>query len=381
MHRQVLIQNAHVVPGNGPELPGTDVLCTGGVITAVGPSLAAQADPSCEVIDAAGLTVTAGFVDAHRHVWQAPLRGSGADMPMSRYFVEVLGAALAAMSPADAGRATLLGARAALDAGVTTVFDYSNATHSPEHTDAVVEAFETSGIRAVVGFCDPASLGRATGRVTGALSILGPEYGDWDTAAAEIRRGRELGVMVAAHVAGPCVRRLHDEGLLGPHLQLVHLNAVTADDAKLLAESGTAVVVTPTVEAVMGHGGSAYGRLAEAGARPAFGVDVVIDNPPDLFEPLRDTLRTARLATGSASVPPSGDLLLAATLDGARAVGLAGVVGTVEAGGRADLLLLDGLGHLRGDRAGAVVSCVTASDVRTVLVDGRVVKRDFALLV
>ncbi|MFF5229131.1 amidohydrolase family protein [Dactylosporangium sp. NPDC000521] len=141
------------------------------------------------------------------------------------------------------------------------------------------------------------------------------------------------------------------------------------------------MVITPTVEAVMGHGASAYGRLAEAGARPAFGADVVINNPPDLFEPLRDTLRTARPATGSASVPPAGDLLLAATLDGARAVGLGGVVGTVDVGKRADLLLLDGLGHLRGDRAGAVVSCLTASDVRTVLVDGHVVKRDFALLV
>ena len=104
MQRQVLVQHAHVVPGSGPELPGTDVLCTDGVITAVGPDLAARAAPGCEVIDATGLTVTAGFVDAHRHVWQAPLRGTGADMPMSRYFAEVLGAALPALHPADAGR-------------------------------------------------------------------------------------------------------------------------------------------------------------------------------------------------------------------------------------------------------------------------------------
>lgn len=375
------------MPGSGPELPGTDVLCTGGVITAVAPGLAARAAPGCEVIDATGLTVTAGFVDAHRHVWQAPLRGTGVDMTMPRYFAEVLGTALHAMTPADAAAATRLGAALALDAGITTVFDFSNATRSPEHTDAVVEAFEASGIRAVVGHGDPAAttdvrrLAARTGRVTGALSILGPEYGDWDETVAQLAFARELGLMVSAHAGGAGVRRLHDARLLGPDLQLVHLNAVTAGDAELLAGTGTAVVVTPTVEAVMGHGASAYERLTDAGARPAFGVDVVINNPPDLFEPLRDTLRTARLAGGSASLPPAADLLRAATADGARAVGLGGVVGTVEAGNRADLLLLDGLGHLTGDRAGAVVSCLTATDVRTVLVDGRVVKRDGRLLV
>jgi cytosine/adenosine deaminase-related metal-dependent hydrolase len=375
---QILLQNAHVVPGNGPELPGTDVLCTGGVITAVGAGLAEP--PGCEVIDAAGLTMTAGFVDAHRHVWQAPLRGTGADMGMPRYFAEVLGKALHALSPADAGAATHLGASWALDAGITTVFDYSNATLSPAHTDAVVDAFERSGIRAVVGHTGAGGtaelrrLAGRSGRVTGAMSILGAEYGDWDEAVAELASGRDLGLLVAMHAAGPVVRRLHDAGLLGPDLQLVHLNAITGEDAKLLAASGTAVVATPTVEALMGHGPSAYGRLADAGARPAFGADVVINNPPDLFEPLRDTLRTERLRSGSPSVPAAADLLRAATIDGARAVGLGDVIGTVEVGKRADLLLLDGLGHLTGDRAGAVVSCLTPADVHTVLVDGRVVR-------
>ncbi|MEV4515252.1 amidohydrolase family protein [Dactylosporangium sp. NPDC049525] len=374
------------MPGSGPELPGTDVLCTDGVITAVGPDLAGRAAPGCEVLDATGLTVTAGFVDAHRHVWQAALRGTGADMPMSRYFAEILGTALSALSPAGAFDATALGASLALNAGVTTVFDYSNATRTPSHTDAILDAFEASGIRAVVGHGDPSAtadvrrLTGRTGRVTGALAILGPEYDDWSTAVAQLAFGRDLGLMVSTHVGGGCVRRLHDAGLLGPDLQLVHLNAVTADDAKLLAAAGTAVVVTPTVEAVMGHGASAYGRLADAGARPAFGADVVINNPPDLFEPLRDTLRTSRLRTGSASAPAAADLLRAATADGARAVGLGDVIGTVEVGKRADLLLLDGLGHLRGDRAGAVVSCLSVADVRTVLVDGHVVKRDGQLL-
>ncbi|MEV0127651.1 hypothetical protein AB0H83_04205 [Dactylosporangium sp. NPDC050688] len=101
-------------------------------------------------------------------------------MAMPRYLTEVLGTALHAMTPADAAAATRLGAALALDAGIITVFDYSNATRSPEHTDAVVEAFEAAGIRAVVGHGDPAAtadvrrLAARTGRVTGALSTPAP---------------------------------------------------------------------------------------------------------------------------------------------------------------------------------------------------------------
>lgn len=384
-----LIRGGHVVPGGGrPEIPCGDVLVRDGAIVSVGPSAPGPAPAGATVIEAAGHVVTPGFVDAHRHVWQAPLRGLGVDMPMSRYFPEILGAALHSYTPADARLATLLGAVEALDAGVTTIFDWSNATLTPAHTDAVVDAFEAAGVRAVVGHTgapgpDAARLAGRAGRVTGALAVLGGEHGDWDEFVTQLRFGRDRGLMVSMHAGGPVVRRMHDAGLLGPDVQLVHLNAITPDDAKLLADSGTPGVVTPTVEAVMGHGPSAYGRLLDAGARPALGVDVVINTAPDLFEPMRDALRTERLRTGSATEPASSSVLAAATLDAARAVGLGTSVGSLEPGKRADLLLLDGLSHLTGgpaDLAGAVVSCLTPSNVRTVLVNGKILKHDGTLL-
>lgn len=390
---ELIIRGGHIVPGGDrPEIPRGDILVRDGVIAEVGSGVAAPA--GCAVVEAAGHVVTPGFVDAHRHVWQAPLRGLGADMPMSRYFPEILGTALRSYTPAGARLATLLGAAEALDAGVTTIFDWSNATLTPEHTDAVVDAFGAAGGRAVVAHTTSpsgdarrlveAGAGRVTdGRVTGALAVPGGEYGDWDEFLTQLRFGRDLGVMVSMHAGGPIVRRMHEAGLLGPDVQLVHLNQVTAGDAKLLADTGTPVVVTPTVEAVMGHGANPYGRLVGAGVRPALGVDVVITTAPDLFEPMRDTLRTQRLSTGSADQPPAGSILAAATVDAARAVGLADRIGSIEVGKRADLLLLDGLSHLTGrerDLAGAVVSCLTPSNVRTVLVDGAIVKRDGRLV-
>ncbi len=72
---ETLIRGAYVVPcGGRSEIPGGDILIRDGTIVAVGPGLAASAGAT--VIEAAGLVATPGFIDAHRHVWQAPLRGA-----------------------------------------------------------------------------------------------------------------------------------------------------------------------------------------------------------------------------------------------------------------------------------------------------------------
>jgi 5-methylthioadenosine/S-adenosylhomocysteine deaminase len=380
MMSQILIAGGHVVPGDGsPELPGTDVLVDCGVITSIAPGLTAP--PGATVIDATGMLVMPGLVDGHRHVWQAPLRGIGADMTLPDYLGSVLGPILAAYKPADAELATLLGAAEALDAGITTVFDWSNTTTTAAHTDAVRDAFAAAGIRAVVGHVHPdheafaRRIARGPVTVTAGLAILGMEYGDRRETERAIHAARGLGLPVTMHAGGPAVRALWDAELLDRHVHLVHLNAVTADDAKLLAGTGAGVTVTPVVEATMGHGASAFGRLHDAGARPGLGTDVVVNAPADLFEPLRDTLRAERLRTGT--MPPAAGVLAAATVDSARAIGLDHLVGTVAVGKRADLVLLGGLP--RPSAAAAVVSAAP-SNVDTVLVDGRVVKRAGRLL-
>jgi cytosine/adenosine deaminase-related metal-dependent hydrolase len=263
--------------------------------------------------------------------------------------------------------------------------DWCNVTRTPQHTDAVLDAYLTAGIRAVLAHGSPGNevdvqrLAALRGRVTGALAILGPEYGPWDEAVRQIQLGRDLGLIVSMHASGgatPALRRMDGAGLLGPHLQLVHLNDMSEHDAQLLVDNGVGVIVTPVVEATMGHGASAFSRFADTGGRAGLGTDVVVNAPPDLFEPMRDTLRSHRAHT--ATMYPAGDILAAATIDSAQTVGLGGVTGALAAGKRADIVLLDGLTHLlgTGDLAGAVVTSLSPSDVHTVIVDGRIVKRD-----
>ncbi|MEJ3750332.1 amidohydrolase family protein [Actinomycetes bacterium KLBMP 9797] len=376
----LLIKGGHLVSGER-----ADVLIDNGEIVAVG---SVPAVDTAEVIDADGLVVAPGFVDGHRHVWQAPLRGVGADMTLPDYLSAVLGRALNVYGPREAHLATLLGAAEALNAGITTVFDWSNATRTPEHTDAVLDAYATAGIRAVVAHTNPDDerdvrrLAALHGRITGALAILGAEYGPWEDAVRQIELGRQLGLVVSMHAGGggTLLPRMYEAGLLGPHLQLVHLNNMTDADAKLLADNGVGVIVTPVVEATMGHGASSFSRFADAGGRAGLGTDVVVNAPPDLFEPMRDTLRSHRAHTGT--MYPAGGILAAATTDSARAVGIGDIVGVLAPGKRADLLLLDGLTHLIGsnDLKGAIVASLGPADVHTVLVDGCVVKRDGRLV-
>ncbi|MEV6971829.1 amidohydrolase family protein, partial [Hamadaea sp. NPDC051192] len=335
------------------------------------------------VIDATGQVLIPGFVDTHRHVWQAPLRGIGPDLTLPGYFEVVLGRALSAYRPEDTHLAVRLGAAEALDAGITTVLDWNNTTHA----EAVADAYQGLGMRAVIAGDQPRA--DLTGTLSAALAILGPEYGPADEAEALLRRARDLGILVTMHIGGgrtpSAVSRMDEAGLLGPGVHLVHLNSVTADEAELLADTGAGVTVTPLVEELMGHGVSAYGRLADAGCRPALGVDVVVNSVPDLFEVMRATLRAERTrAVPSASAPmlAAARMLDAATVDGARALGLIDRIGTIAVGKRADLVLLDGLAHLAGsaDCAGAVVTSLRPSDVDTVIVDGRIVKRSGRLV-
>ncbi len=370
---ELLIRGGRLVDGTR-----ADVAIDGGVIVDMH---APRETTAGEVVDATGLVIVPGLVDAHRHVWQAALRGAGPDWALPGYLRVVLGRALAGYGPAEARLAALLGAAEALNAGITTVFDWSNTTRTPEHTDAVLQAYREAGIRAVVGHTNPDDepdvrrLAGLTGTITGGLAVFGSDRDGWESAIPAIRRGRDLGMTVAVHAGGGPgeLDRLRAAGLLGPHLQLVHVNQVTAATAALFADTGAHAVVTPVVEATMGHGPSAYTRLAVAGMRPGLGTDVMVDAPADLFETMRATLRAHRLETGTAH--PAGAFLAAATVDGAAAIGLGDRVGVLAVGRRADLILLDGLAHLDGDLSGAIVTTSGPGDVHTVVVDGRIRKR------
>jgi len=116
------------------DLPRADVLIDGDTITAVRPDISADA----ETIDADGFIVIPGFVDTHRHTWEAAIRGSAPDATLDDYFVEILDTFAPLYRPEDVYAANLAGALECLNAGITTLVDWSHINNTPEHPDAAI---------------------------------------------------------------------------------------------------------------------------------------------------------------------------------------------------------------------------------------------------
>jgi cytosine/adenosine deaminase-related metal-dependent hydrolase len=397
---RLLIRGGCVVDTPSVTWPA-DVLIEDGRVAAVGTDLAADAD--AEVIDATDRIVLPGFVDTHRHTWQAAIRTMTPDGTLADYLALARDRLGPRHRPADVYAAELAGALECLDAGITTVVDWSHIQLSPEHTDAAVDALRRAGIRAVFAYCPgsgPAAKhpGPETRRVSGladdlvtvALASMGPEHAGPDQTREEWRLARELGLAITAHVGGYGTRSaergldlLRREDLLAGDVLFAHANAYSDEAFRLLADTGGAVAACPLIEPQMGHGHPVTGRAREAGVPTGLGADVVTAGPGDMFSQMRTAYVLERGRPGGVGMGfTTRDALAMATSEGARAAGLADV-GTLRPGSRADLVLLrtDLLATTPvHDPIAAVVLSADPRNVDTVLVGGRVVKRDGALV-
>jgi 5-methylthioadenosine/S-adenosylhomocysteine deaminase len=120
-----------------------DVLVEDGRIAAVGPDL--EAPEGVEIIDASRAIVMPGFVDTHRHTWQAQLRTIACDWTLGQYMTGLHSGLSGHFRPEDTYIGNLLGTVEALDSGITTLLDWSHNLATPEHADAAVEGLKESG--------------------------------------------------------------------------------------------------------------------------------------------------------------------------------------------------------------------------------------------
>ncbi len=384
---RLLLRGGTAVDTDPVSATRADVLVDGGRIAAVGPGLDAA---GAEVVDATGMLVLPGFVDTHRHTWQAGIRATGADISFAGYLDHVLGRLAPRYGPDDVYAGTLAGALDCLDAGITTLVDWSHIQHTPDHTAAAVEALRHSGIRAVFGYCSPRPDAKVLAEhmghdlVTTAIAPMGPEIVDETTALAEWRLAQELDLPVTVHMGGHGAESaergldfLTRHGLLGPRTSYVHGNHYTDDALRRIAASGGALSVSPLVEVELGLGVPVTGRALAAGAPIGLGADTVVSGPGDMFSLMRAAYALERGRPNTEFT--TRDALRAATVDGARTAGLGDLVGTLGVGRQADLVLLrtdlPGVAPVH-DPAGAVVLCADTRAVDTVIVAGRVVKRD-----
>ncbi|HSM02462.1 MAG TPA: amidohydrolase family protein [Acidimicrobiia bacterium] len=398
-----------VDPVVGDFSPG-DVLIDGDEIVAVGPSL--DGGETAEVIDATGMIVMPGFVDTHRHIWEGLLRNIGTDVPLegrTSYISFVLHKLAPAFRPEDAYVGNLVSALGAIDAGITTLLDWSHIQGSPAHTDAVIAALEDSGLRAVFAYGfpwwgkweerQPSWFVRAATehfqttdqKLTLALAAPGPEFTDFEVTRDHWKLARETGARISTHVGVGSYGqegKLEDfgrAGLLGPDTTYIHCTTLNDTEIQMIVDTGGTVSLASPVEMMMGHGMPPIQKFLDRGLSPSLSVDVETNVPADMFNQMRSVIGLQRaLAVSQHKEPISArDVLAYATIEGARANGLDARVGTLTPGKKADMVLLrtDRLNVTPlNDPAMAVVSGMDTSNVDTVLIGGRVMKQGGRLL-
>jgi cytosine/adenosine deaminase-related metal-dependent hydrolase/ribose/xylose/arabinose/galactoside ABC-type transport system permease subunit len=394
--------------GVGDFAPG-DVLIENDKILAVGPNLS---NGEVELIDAAGMIVMPGFVDSHRHIWEGLLRNIGTDVPLegrTSYISFVLHKLAPAFRPEDCYIGDLVSALGAIDAGITTLLDWSHIQASPAHTDAIVQALKDSGLRSVFAYGfpwygkweerQPSWFVRAATEhfsskdqmVTLALAAPGPEFTDFEVTRDHWKLAREAGARITTHVGVGSYgqeRKLEEfghGGLLGPDTTYIHCTTLNDTEIQMIVDTGGTVSLASPVEMMMGHGMPPIQKFLDRGLKPSLSVDVETNVPNDMFNQMRSVLTLQRAIAADQEKAPvtPREILEYATIEGARANGLDSKVGTLTPGKQADIVMLrtDRLNVTPlNDPATAVVTGMDTGNVDTVIIAGRVMKQGGKLL-
>jgi cytosine/adenosine deaminase-related metal-dependent hydrolase len=396
-------------------LDEADVLVVGERIEAVGPALGVP-EGTFE-IDASGGIVMPGMIDTHRHMWQTAMRGYGADWTLSQYFVFYYLEHGKIFRPQDIHTGNLLSAIESLDAGVTTTVDWSHGLQSVDHADAAVDALEAVPGRFVLAYgnlqqgpwewATSPDFKRFIDRRFGsgddmlgfqiAFDVTGdPEFPE--KAAFEV--ARELGVPVTTHAGvwgatnDDGIRLMHEHGFMTPETVYVHATTLEEDSYHRIAATGGSVSVSTESEQSAGQGYPPTWRLRRHDIPVSLSMDTSVWWSGDLFSAMRATLGADRsrehLEAHAGQETVTNHHLRAeqvvdwATRGGSRALRLDSVVGSLEAGKKADVVLI------KNDDSpamfpvlhpyGHVAFQAQRGDVHTVLVNGRVVKSEHRLV-
>ena len=414
--RKTLIKGGHVLsvdPKVGNFAKG-DVLIEGSKIL----SVAAQIDaPDAAVIDATGHVVMPGFIDTHHHQFETALRSILADAILvndgrpesaANYYEWMLQKFSLHYRPEDVHISELFGGISQIDAGVTTVMDVSQIHHSPEHSDAAIQALRDTGRRAVFGYFEgwgeraqyPADARRIKAQhfasddqllsmVMGAEIYLPGYEAAWAT-------GRELNIPLAMHIVGtfgmaPTFDKLAADGQFGPDCIFIHMTGMSDMAWQKAADAGAHVSLSVPIEMQMRHGNPPVQKCRDLGITASLSSDVECTMTADPFTQMRSAITLQRMLANDLALRGEDypklmsavEVIEMATMGGAKGLKLDHKTGSLTPGKEADIVLLDAtalnvapLNHVPG----AVVTLMERSNVATVICAGQVRKWQGAML-
>jgi 5-methylthioadenosine/S-adenosylhomocysteine deaminase len=412
----VLIKNGTLVTmDSANRIVRGDLLINHGRIAGVGGT-----DQTAEVvIDASGCAVIPGFVQTHIHLCQTLFRGAADDLALIDWLKQRVWPMEAAHTPASIAASARLGIAELIKGGTTCALTMETVSH----TARVFEVVEETGFRATVGKCMmdkgdevPKPLQEETARsIEESLALLEAWHGRADgrirycfaprfaiSCTRELLErvgelARERGVMIHTHSSEnrtECalveqetglrnINYLDSVGVSGRHVALAHCVHLSNEEIRVLKSTGTNVAHCPSSNLKLGSGIAPVTKLLEEGVSVSLGADgAACNNRLDMFTEMR-TAALLQKALHGPEVLPAARVLRMATIDGARALGLDAEIGSLEVGKRADVAVVSLSGLHTSPKSEVVSSLVyaaEASDVRSVVIDGRVVMEDRVLL-
>jgi cytosine/adenosine deaminase-related metal-dependent hydrolase len=236
--------------------------------------------------------------------------------------------------------------------------------------------------------------------VTLGMAVLGPHYSTLEVSAHDFALAQELGLVASLHQGGGEAKTpggweaLMAQGLVGPHINVVHGNNLTDGQLEAFVDLGVSFSITPENEMAQGHGHPITGRLRALGTAPSVGVDLESAISGDMFTVARVALASQRALDNAAerarsggipptSTIPAGEALDWITTRGAAMLEMSDRIGSLAPGKQADIAVMS-LGPLAmwpvHDAVASVVMQGSGARVRDVLVAGRFAKRDGKLL-
>lgn len=411
MQADILITDTLLLPD-----PGENTLVENGCVAIAnnniayaGPMAGCPVQQAEKVIDGQGLLTMPGLVNMHGHAPMTLFRGMADDLPLAEWLGDhIFPAEARSVNPEMAYWCATLAAAEMISSGTTLAAD------GYFHEHDVARAFEDAGLRAVAaqgildfpapGVPDPAknidaaaafieTRRQRTPLVRPALFAHSP----YTCSNSTLRRAKQLaekaGVPLFIHVAetehehslikeplgSSPIRHLQKLGILDENTICIHCVWADREDLEILAGQGSPVVLCPQSHLKLASGMADLPLMLDLGIRVGLGTDgCASNNSLDMFREMDVCAKVQKLHKLDPVAVPAREILRIATQNGAAISGFPGHAASLAPGSPADLILLDlEQPHLQPFyHADLLVYSATGTDVRTVIIDGRIVMEE-----
>lgn len=386
-----------------------------GLIVALGAASDLEREyAATDSIDGSGMIVLPGLVNGHSHAAMTLLRGVADDLALMDWLNNYIFPAEVEFVDAEFVRiGTELACWEMIRGGTTTFVDMYY------YPDIIAEVIDACGLRALISATvidqrspdaenadDALAKGRRfaerwLGANSRIMPILGPHANytlNRDQLAATRATANELGLTISIHVSespfevqfskdtygDTTINVMESIGFLDGPTIAAHVVWPTADEIRVLAERGVGVIHNPSSNMKLASGISPVTDMLEAGVLVGLGTDgAASNNDLDMWEEMRLAAFLQKVEQMNPEVLPAATVLGMATRGGAEAIGLGDTIGSLEVGKKADLIQVDfgDVHHVPTfDATSHLVYVTDEQDVSTVIVDGKVLMRNKAIL-